>query len=42
MLRIESGGATACVTAGRLAEADPSLKILVSVKESWAPSVFFS
>ena len=24
-----SGGATACVTAGRLAEADPSLKILV-------------
>jgi hypothetical protein len=26
----DTGGATACVTAGRLAEADPSLKILVS------------
>ena len=31
---MSSGGATACVTAGRLAEADPSLKILVSLKKS--------
>ena len=29
-LIIGLGGSTACVTAGRLAEADPSLKILVS------------
>lgn len=28
------GGAAACVTAGRLAEADPSLKILVGFQES--------
>ena len=33
------GGATACVTAGRLAEADPSLKILVSFKEVWSNSI---
>ena len=35
VLIMGSGGATACVTAGRLAEADPSLKILVSLKEIW-------
>ena len=34
VLTIRSGGAAACITAGRLTEADPSLKILVSVKES--------
>ena len=34
VLIMGSGGATACVTAGRLAEADPSLKILVSLKKS--------
>ena len=34
VLTMGSGGATACVTAGRLAEADPSLKILVSLKKS--------
>ena len=28
-----SGGTTACVAAGRLAEGDPSLKILVSLKK---------
>jgi hypothetical protein len=28
-LKHKSGGAAACVTAGRLAAADPSLKILV-------------
>ena len=33
------GGATACVTAGRLAEADPSLKILVSFKEVRSNSI---
>ena len=27
----ETGGATACVTAGRLAAADPTLKILVGL-----------
>lgn len=30
ILIVYAGGATACVTAGRLAAADPSLKILVS------------
>ena len=35
-----SGGATACVTAGRLAEADPSLKILVSLKKVWSIGIF--
>ena len=34
VLTIRSGGAAACITAGRLAQADPSLNILVSVKES--------
>ena len=34
-----SGGATACVTAGRLAEADPSLKILVSFEKKFGPLV---
>ena len=34
-----AGGATACVTAGRLAEADPSLKILVSLKKVWSISI---
>ena len=34
-----SGGTTACVAAGRLAEGDPSLKILVSLK--FGSSVFF-
>lgn len=29
-----SGGAAACVTAGRLAAADPSLKILVRIADS--------
>ena len=38
---IGSGGATACVTAGRLAEADSSLKILVRFKKKFVPSVFF-
>ena len=39
---IGSGGAAACVTAGRLAEADPSLKILVRFfKRKFGPSVFF-
>ena len=33
VLTVRSGGAAACVTAGRLAEADPSLKILVSTEE---------
>ena len=33
-----SGGAAACVTAGRLAEADPSLKILVRFREKFGPS----
>ena len=28
---MDLGGATACVAAGRLAEGDPSLKILVSL-----------
>ena len=37
---MDSGGATACVTAGRLAEADPSLKILVSSKKVWSISIF--
>ena len=38
---IGSGGATACVTAGRLAEADPSLKILVRFqKKDWCISIF--
>ena len=41
MLTIGSGGAAACVTAGRLAEADPSLKILVSDKNVWSISIFF-
>ena len=41
MLTIGSGGAAACVTAGRLAEADPSLKILVSVKKVYS-IIFFS
>jgi hypothetical protein len=36
VLIIGSGGAAACVTAGRLAEADPSLKILVSVDNVWS------
>ena len=40
MLTITSGGAAACVTAGRLAEADPSLKILVSAEKVWAISIF--
>lgn len=40
VLTIGSGGAAACITAGRLAEADPSLKILVSVKQFGA-SIFF-
>ena len=42
MLIMGSGGATACVTAGRLAEADPSLKILVSLKKSFGLSVMIS
>ena len=40
MLTIGSGGATACVTAGRLAEADPSLKILVSLNKFWSFGIF--
>ena len=38
-----SGGATACVTAGRLAEADPSLKILVRFqkKVGWSISTLW-
>ena len=39
MLILGSGGATACVTAGRLAEADPNLKILVSLKRVWSISI---
>ena len=38
---IGSGGAAACVTAGRLAEADPSLKILVSFQKMFRSSVLF-
>ena len=38
LLTIASGGTAACVTAGRLAEADPSLKILVRFRQN--PSVF--
>ena len=39
---IGSGGATACVTAGRLAEADPSLKILVRVSKESLVLQYFS
>ena len=42
---IGSGGATACVTAGRLAKADPSLKILVRFQKNkvwFIRSLFFS
>ena len=39
---IGSGGAAACVTAGRLAEADPSLKILVRLqKDNLIHQLFF-
>ena len=40
VLRIGSGGTAACVTAGRLSEADPSLKILVSLKTVWCMNIF--
>ena len=40
VLTLGSGGAAACVTAGRLAEADPCLKILVSAKKVYSISIF--